>query len=244
MRKITLVTLLLLTFIININGQNTNTSMAPKPFIEITGMSETEITPDEIYITITLQERPENKEKLTIDKQEDNLKQSLKELGIDLINLTLNSAEADYRKIKTIKKDVIISKSYLLKVATADMLGKVYEKLDKINAYDAYVSRVSHSKIQQLAKDNRVKAIKAAKEKVDYLLAALGQQAGQPVQISEMENNVFQPFQAQVNYRLSNSFSMKQSGSDMLNENADSEIAFKKIKISASFLVKYEILNK
>ena len=46
-----------------------------KPFIEVTGSGETEIIPDEIYITITLQERQEGKDKLSIEKQEENLKQ-------------------------------------------------------------------------------------------------------------------------------------------------------------------------
>ncbi len=214
-----------------------------KPFIEVTGTSETEITPDEIYLSITLQERMEGKEKLTIDKQESALKQNLKELGIDLSNLTLNSAEADYSKIRKSAKDVLISKSYILKIAAADMLTKVYERLDKINAYDAYISKLTHSKILEYTKENRIKAIKAAKEKVDYLLAAAGKQSGSVLQITETDNSVINPFFG--NYRGARG-GMVQAYSNVATSMGDAseDISIKKIKITSSFLVKYEILNK
>src|SRR6478609_278449 len=83
-----------------------------KRFIEVTGTHESEVTPDEIYITITLLERMDGKEKIGIDKQESQLKQALKDLNIDLANLTLNTANADYGKVRRSKKDVIVSKSY------------------------------------------------------------------------------------------------------------------------------------
>lgn len=212
-----------------------------KNFIEITGTSETELVPDELYITITLLERMDGKEKITIDKQEADLKQNIKELGLDLSNLTLNSADADYGKVRKSTKDVLVQKSYLLKVGGADVLSKVYERLDRINAHDAYISRYTHSKILDFQKENRIKAIKAAKEKVDYLLGALGQQAGKPLEIREVDNyvedNPPRPYGQgrMVAQSLSNVAFYAESSPEM---------SFRKIKIRASFMVKYEILNK
>ncbi len=40
------------------------------PYIEVNGYAEKEIIPNEIYIGITLRERMENKEKVTIEAQE------------------------------------------------------------------------------------------------------------------------------------------------------------------------------
>ncbi len=208
------------------------------PYIEVNGLAETEILPDEIFVSITLMERPENKEKLTIAKQEDNLKQALKELGIDLSNLTLSEAYADFRKIKTLKKDVVISKTYSLKITSAAQLSKVYEKLDKINAYDAFISKISHSKIEQLTKENRIKALKAAKDKVDYMLAAVGQKAGQPLYIFEAGSDVYNPFV--TNYRMTKMLQANYDGSESV---AQEEIEFKKIKITSTVQVRYEILN-
>lgn len=215
-------------------------NLTNKRFIEITGTSEMEVTPDELYITITLLERMDGKEKITIDKQEADLKKNLKELNIDLANLTLSKADADYGKVRKSNKDVLVSKSYILKVGDADMLAKVYERLDKINAYDAYISKYTHSKILDFQKENRIKAVKVAKEKVDYLLAALDQKSGTPLQVTETDNYVQdqpQPIYGRMAYK-----NVAMSAESDASEG--SNISFKKIMIRSSFLVKYEILNK
>jgi uncharacterized protein YggE len=219
-----------------------------KPFIEVTGTSETEVTPDEIYITITLQERLESKEKITIDKQEEDLKSNLKELGIDLKDLTLNTANADFRKMKKFtKKDLVASKSYVLKVKDADMVDKVYKRLDKIDAFDAYISKLNHSNIIELTKENRKKAVKAAKEKVEYLLVAVGNTAGAPVSIVEtvnaVESNPYNYYYrgAYGGYANNVAQSMNSSSSYDSGGNDGDDISMKKIKLRSSFLVRYEI---
>lgn len=241
MRKITLISFLYFGSLVGTNGQVAESQS--KPHIEITGTSETEITPDEIYITITLQERMEGKEKLLIEKQEQDLKQNLKELGIDISNITLNNFVADFKKVRMNKKDVINSKSYTLKVGSAEMVSKVYERLDKIDAHDAYISKLTHSRILDHTKENRIKAIKAAKEKAEYLLSAVGKQSGMPLEIMEIDNSIFNPLSNVRGGRMSNvvqSYTNAENFDDMGSD----EITIKKIKIVSSFRVKYEILNK
>jgi uncharacterized protein YggE len=240
MKKMSLIALLSLAGISGTYAQTPDPA-ANKRYIEITGTSETEITPDELYVTITLLERMDGKSKVTIEKQESDLKKNLKDLGIDLSNLTLSTANADYSKVRRSAKDVLISKSYLLKVSGVDALTRVYERLDKIDAHDAYISKYTHSKILDFQKENRVKAIKAAREKADYLLAALDQKAGSPLQVMETENYVQdQPPVAYGRVSYMNVAMAKEA--DAAQEGSD--ISFKKIKIRSSFHVKYEILNK
>lgn len=236
--KKTLLIFAVLFYSITHSAQVNDPSLNNRRFIEVTGTSESEITPDELYITITLLERNEKNEKLNIEKQEKELKENIKDLGIDLSNLTLSSADADYRRMRMFRKDVAVSKSYILKVNSADMLGKVYERLDKINVQDAYISRYTHSKILDYQKENRIKAVKAAKEKVDYLLGALGQQAGPPIQIMESDNYVQDGANPYMMRMAKNVAMMEDAGA------GESEISFKKIKIRNSFMVKYEILVK
>lgn len=211
-----------------------------KSFIEVNGSSIMEVVPDQIFITITLLERMDGKEKISIDKQEADLKKNLKEIGIDLNNLSLNSANADYEKVRRSTKDVLVSKSYVLKVGGTDLLSKVYERLDKIDVNDAYVSNFSHSKIEELQKENRIKAIKAAKEKVDYILAAVGEQAGAPIQISEQDNYIEQ----QPIMQRSSLKNMQMASNLRMEAEPEAEMSFKKIKIRSGFLVKYEIIKK
>lgn len=229
------------------------TNVDTRNYIEVTGTSETEIVPDEIFITIFLKERIEGKDKVTIDKQEADLKAALGELGIPLSNLSLNDANSDYRKVKARKKDMIASKSFLLKLTDVTSLDKVYKKLDAQNAEDAYVSKLNHTKLQDFAKENRIKAIKAAKDKVDYLLTAVGQQAGKPLLIDEVDNFIQNsPTNHYYNgyYRggrssLSNvAQSYNSPANEFASDESVGEISFTKIKIRSSYFVKYEILTK
>jgi uncharacterized protein len=219
-------------------AQGPDNPLNSKRYIEITGTSETEFTPDEIYITITLQERSEKGEKLDILKQEQALRAGIKELGISPDNLTLSSADADFRKYRAFKKDVIIAKSYQLKISNAASLGQVYEMLDNINAYDAFVSKVHHSKMQEYLKENRVKAMKAGKDKADYLLAAIDQRAGQPIHVQEADNLIESPLPRHGMLAKSYSNAMYDKASE------EPEMSFRKIKIRSSFLMKFEIISR
>jgi len=214
-----------------------------RPFIEITGTSETDITPDEIFITITLQEKGDSKER-SIEKQEEDLKSNLKELNIELNNLMLSTANADFRKIKAFKKDVVTSKSFLLKVNSADMVDKVYKRLDKINVFDAYISKLNHSKITELTAENREKAVIAAKKKAQTLAMAVGNNIGAPISIIESVNTVdASPFNNNYNYyggRYASNAAQSFSSPEF-SENTGDDISFKKIKLRSSFLVRYEL---
>src|SRR4051812_24265108 len=103
MKKLILIASVFLLTSVNYKAQ-VGDNLSGKRYIEITGTNEMEITPDELYITITLLERMEGKEKITIDKQEADLKKVLKELNIDLANLTLSKADADYGKVRKSNK--------------------------------------------------------------------------------------------------------------------------------------------
>lgn len=209
----------------------------PKPFIEVTGNSETEIVPDIIELAITLQEYTEGKNKMEISRQEEELKKNLKDLGIDLKNLTLLTAYADYQRIRMMKKDVVNSKKYLLKVSSADMVGKVYERLDKMNVHDARLTKLDHSQILELQKQNRIKAIKAAREKAEYLLNAIGHKPGAALQVNEGENWVEGSEQGP---RPLYKNAIQAYGNDgMLNE--DESISIRKIKIRSGVMVRFEI---
>jgi uncharacterized protein len=214
------------------------------PFIEVTGTSEMEITPDEIFVSITLRER-NDKDKTTMAKLENDLKQILKDLSIPLENLTLNEAYADYGRYRKSKKEVITSKNYTLKLKDVPTLTAVYERLDKMGVEDAYVSKLNHTKILDFTKENRIKAVKAAKEKAEYLAQAVGQTAARALEISERENYVnTMPHQ---NYSYSSLANAVQSYNNVsYNSASDSSsgeenIGMTKIKIRSAYYVKYEI---
>ncbi|MGB3949132.1 MAG: SIMPL domain-containing protein [Bacteroidia bacterium] len=240
MKSLFLVCLMVLA----VNSTNAQTVVSEgdaRPFIEINGTAEKEVIPDEIYITIVIKERLVNREKLTVETQENNLKTSLKTIGIDLINLAIADASADYVKITWQTKEVISRKEYLLKVSNATILAKVFEQLSALEINDAYVKRVSHSKLDSLKKEVRIAAIKSAKEKADYLLAAIGEQTGKALVVKEVNTSSYQN-ELNRNYAVNSKLSSTSNYvSDLLDINAKNEIEFQKIKITATLYTKFAI---
>ena len=160
------------------------------PHIDVTGTAEMEVVPDEKYIAISIHERTEGREVLTVEQQESNLKDALRALGINLNNLELFDANADYIRVKWRKKNVVSRTDYRLKVGDAFMLSKVFEQLDKLNIKDARIVKVSHSNIKAFEKDIRIQAIKDTKDRADYLLAAIGERTGKAMEVKESNSNI------------------------------------------------------
>ncbi len=202
------------------------------PVIELTGTAEKEIVPDEIYIFITLMERFDGKNKITIESQEQALRQGIADLNIPLDNLFLADANSNYVSVKWQKKDVIAKTNYTLKVSNAVLVGQVFELLDKLQIQNAQISHVNHSRLEELKKDVRIEAIEMAKQKADYLLEAIGHKAGKALYVRE--DNYHMPIA-----RYANSVQQELSVSSLKSE--DSQMQFKKIKISSSVYVRFLI---
>jgi len=186
MNKI-LLTLSFLLIQFTSNGQASDATIE-KDYIEVTGDAEMQVTPDEIYIQITILERYEGRDKITLDSIEHLLKDKLVELGIQLKNLSLSDASSDLVKVRWSRKDNLSSKEYILKVYTASEVSKVFEELAKIKIQELSINRVDHSQIEEFNKEVKTNAIKAAKNKATYLLAAIGSQIGKPICITENTN--------------------------------------------------------
>lgn len=221
-------------------GQSNTSKTEEQPYIEVVGTAEQEVIPDEIYIGIIISEKYVNKVKVTIEEQEEKLKNIVKSLGIDLTNLFLSDANADYVKVSWRTKDVLTKKNYSLKVSDATTAGNVFKELEKLEITDANISRVNHSKLDSLKKTIKIIAIKSAKDKADYLLAAIGEQTGKPLIIKETE------YLPNTNYVV-NTRGNRSSGSisyvDGIKIKSDSnnEIQFQKIKLQTSIYVKFLI---
>lgn len=238
--KILTTYLTLITLTSPLLGQTTSSNEIEKPFIEVTGTAEKQIIPDKIFIGITIRERLEGKNKISIEEQEKNLKAALLDVGIDLKQLSLAMANANYIKVKWSRKDVIAKNEYILEVKNATTVGRVYEKLDELKILDAKIVRVDHSRMDEFKKEVRIMAIQAAKEKADYLLEAINEQTGKPLVIQEI--NAFpRPFENQL-YAMSNRVNYRNFEDNLVEEpKNEMNIEFTKLKLQSSIYAKFEI---
>lgn len=198
-----------------------------KPYIEVVGTATKLVTPDKIYISITLSDKTIGKESYTIEKQEEKLKTAIKGLNIDLKNLYLSDSNSEITRYKKRETGIRLSKEYTLIVKNAEEVSQVFKELNKIEIKEASIEKAESSDIVNIRKEVRIEAIKAAKEKATYLLTAIGEQLDKPLTIREesiMPDNVL----------LSNSF-------NYYKESKTEEISFEKIEVRFSYYIKYSI---
>lgn len=208
------------------------------PSISVEGLAEKEVVPNEIYIHILLREHQGGKEKVTIMQQEEKLRDAVHAIGVDIANLYLSDVDADFIRVKRKSSEVLTQKQYTLKVATAAQVGLLFQQLDRLEITDAGIARVSHSKLDSLKKEIKIAAVKSAKEKADYLLAAIGEQTGKPLYIYEMEN-AFMPM-VSADASMPRTFEIANVRDDV-SEGATPELQFKKIKLEARISVRFAI---
>jgi uncharacterized protein len=239
MKKIKQIFLAILIIVASRSYSQTNNSIIEeKPYIEVTGTAEKEIVPDEIYIDIVIREKIEKQIKISVEEQEIKLKESMKLIGLEASNLYLSDANADYVKVRWQKRDVLTKKEYTLKVTNATSVGKVFQELEKLEITNASISKVDHSKMDSLKKEVKIMSIKAAKEKADYLLMAIGELAGKPLIIKETNEAIARGQIESVNIRGARS----ENEYDFINgDKLDRQIQFEKIKIRANIYVKFLI---
>jgi uncharacterized protein YggE len=204
-----------------------------KPFIEVTGTASAEVVPDKIFISIILSDKVKDMQNYTIKTQEDNLRKALAKINIDLQNLYLADAESGIVINKKKESGVKLTRQFTLQVSNAAQVSKVFKELDAIDIKEATILRTESSKIDSLRREVRIAAIKAAKEKAQYLLTAIGEQIDKPLEIREQQDT---PFYYREN--LSNT-SVNFQTADLNNKPAETN--FEKFEIKFSYYIKYSI---
>ncbi|SED07170.1 Protein of unknown function [Tenacibaculum sp. MAR_2009_124] len=212
-------------------------SLSDKAQIDVIGKSEMEITPNEIYIDIFLEERMEKGKKLTLEQLEDELKKELNLIKVPTENLFISDINSVLSKTGWWSKEILSTGKYSLLIKSSEKIKKVFETFKKLKITRTSIIKATHSKLTEFKKKNRINAIKAAKEKSDYLLNAINADTGKPLRVNEIEHQV-NDF-AQINY-VSNS-KMYESGFSKSRSHKNEQVQFENITLTSSIHVIFEI---
>tara|TARA_B110000211_G_scaffold229507_1_gene287373 strand:+ start:616 stop:1314 length:699 start_codon:yes stop_codon:yes gene_type:complete len=210
-------------------------TVTEQPYIEVSGKSQMIVMPDQIIVSIVLKE----KKVTTTEQQLEALKAELLRLNIPISNLSLTHSNADYIRVKFRKRDLINKANYNLVLKNAKEVNEVFEMLDVIDVFKARITEVTHSKIVKFQKEMRISAVKASRDKADYLLKELDAKRGLPLVVREEFPN--------SNYNLNNYRSNSVKNPQVIHSKISStggEIGFRKIKITAQVYVKFLIKEK
>ena len=201
-------------------------------YIEVKGLAELEVVPDEIYLNIHLDEE-DTRNKESIEVLEKQMFVALKKAGINLEKQLSVSDFASNLQNHFIKRaDMKKSKDFELLVHDSKTLGKVFVELDKIKISNISILRVDHSEIEKFRKQVKINAVIAGKEKAVALAEAIGQKVGKAIYINEVSS----PYGRQM---VNTMIRVKSEG---FQSNMDApDLDFQKIKLEYAVMISFAL---
>jgi len=172
--------------------------------ISVNGSSEMEVVPDEIYVQVDLREyNKKNGDKVDINTIKNNFLEACKSIGLTEKDVTVQSYQGYDNNYWLWKKkkpspDMKAGISYWIKVSKVDMLDALVDKMDDEATQNFFIAKASYSKMDEVKKELKIAAVKAARDKAIYLAEAINEQIGEAVTINEPTeiNNQPQPMYA------------------------------------------------
>ncbi len=205
--------------------------------ITVSGSAETEVTPDIIYLNISLKEYLKDnnsKKKVEITELENQLYNAVLKAGIAKEDLMVNNVSSyNYVTEKKKNPDFLASKQYRLKVSDLNKWNAIIGAIDPKGISSTNIESYDYSKMTGLKKELKIKALLAAKEKATYMVEAIGDKLGNVIDIQEIENNNY-PQPMYKNYAMV-------GRAESADAAASVDLDFKKIKLAFVVNTVFEI---
>jgi uncharacterized protein len=209
--------------------------------IEVTGSAEQEVLPDEIYVTVSLREYfkdKDNKNKIDIMVLEKQLQKAVEDAGITKENFSIGAINGNREGWGKKKPTTFLeSKNYVMKLANLYKIDGIVSKVDEKGIAYTNIDRYEYSKISQLCKDIKIKALQAAKEKAGYLLTGIGEQLGEVIDVIEIDHT-YNPQPLTYSNTMMRATSMDVAGGGMPESNVDVQKIKVRYEMKAVFKIK------
>lgn len=201
--------------------------------VNASGVAEMEVVPDEIYVQVLLREYDKKGGgKVDINAIKDDFLKAALSVGLTEADISVQGYQGWdgnfwlYRKNKKKNPDLKASITYEIKLATTKKMDDLVQRLDDEATQNFFISRVSHSKLQDFKKQLKIQAVKAAKDKATYLAEAINEHVGEALTINEP--NEINPFPQPI---YANRMMKMENIALADNEQQQPNIDFKKIKL-------------
>ena len=231
MKKIFILLSAIVALAVNYSAVAQTTEMIPT--VSVNGSSIIRTTPDEIYLSITLDES-DTKGRLSIEEQRRKMFSALKKAGVDAEKqlFVQDMSSSYFRRSRSLS-----ATQYELKLTSADAVRKVFDALDEADITNVNVTRTSHSNLDGLRSEARRKAMQDAQQRARELAEAVGQSIGACYEISDYTTSV-QPV-----YRK-NMLMTSARAMDAAVAEAEPDVQFEQIEISYAVSAKFYLNAK
>ncbi len=197
------------------NCSKSQTEPKNRKTIEVSGIAEMEVAPDEIMLSLGIEEywmeefktKAEYKNcktKYPIEKIQDDIQKVFTRLHIAKEQIVLQNI-GNYGR--GFGKDFLVQKQFNIKISDFTVLDSLVKLMDRKGISYLNIAELKNKKIIELRKEVKITALKAARDKAEYLLESIGKKVGDPVTITEVIDqygsyNYYNPYyQRNQNYQ-------------------------------------------
>ena len=237
MKKFLFVALVTTTCFFHATAQN---KMDKQHSITTTGVAETEVTPDEIYVQVSLQEYDKKGVgKVDIEAIRNNFLNAIKAMNIQEKDIAVQSYQGwngnyvIYQKKKKQNPDLKAGITYLVKLNNTKQMDDLVGRLDDEATQSFSIAKTAYSKADELKKDLEIKALKAAREKAIYLSTAVDEKIGKAINIQPSQET------GEIRPVMYNAMMLRSASDD---GGAPMNVDFKKIKYEISITAEFELI--
>lgn len=210
--------------------------------IVVTGSAEMEVDPDEIYVNFMLREYHNNKkEKVGIETIRKEFLEACSKAGIPKENIAVEGMSGNAYGDWFIRKrkkdpDFVANITYIIKFSSSKMVDDLVPRLNDEAVSNMYISKKSHSKMEEYRKTVKINATKAAKEKATYLSESIGEKLNGALLIEEIySDGGYVPVMM-----MKSNASMEMAGDAAYG--GETSMPFEKIKIRYEIRAEFELL--
>ena len=153
---------------------------------QVTGRAEKELTPDEFYLQIVINER-DSKGKISVESQQRDMVAVLRKLGVDVEKqLKMANLSSEFFK----KNTSVAMAKYQLQLGSSGEVAKVWQALDDLGIWNISILKVTHSQLDKYKQEVRLEAMRNARESAQEMAGAIGQTIGKCFYIYDSNSNV------------------------------------------------------
>jgi uncharacterized protein len=220
-------------------AQNPN----PDNVITVIGISELEIEPDLITISMTARESENVKKESDLVLMENKILRFISGLGIKNENFIIDRYSANEKFAVSSGSKFKLFKSYKIIIPSASLLDTIVTKCFEAGMQNIYVSKIDHSQIDNLRNDLLAKALISAKEKAEIISKTMGISLGKVSMVNESYKLVSNRQDSYNNdlYALDEVVLMGYTSGYSKSTRTGSTITLEKLHLSKTVIVKYTI---
>lgn len=172
---------------ISVSTAQTNT-MENTRRVSTKGHAEREVTPDIIYLSISLREYYQDgntKKKVTIEALEKQLFDAATKNGVKQEDLTIQNIHSYNYDPKKKNSELLQARQYRIKVTDLSRLNNIFDEVDAKGLQNTSISEYDHSQKKQIEKELKTEAVKDARINAEILASADGQSVGKAILLND-----------------------------------------------------------